>query len=66
MTANTARWLAGIGALASTCAAAQAAQPAGPAEVQGLQEIIVTAEKRSENVQNVPMSMTTFSSDALQ
>lgn len=66
MTANIARWLAGIGALAAACAAAQTEQPAGPTGVQGLQEIIVTAEKRSENVQNVPMSMTTFSSDALQ
>src|SRR5271167_3820382 len=31
-----------------------------------LQEIVVTAEKRSENVQNVPIAITAFTADALQ
>ena len=66
MTTNITRCLAGIGVLVSTCAAAQTVEPAATGGVQGLQEVIVTAEKRSENVQNVPMSMTTFSSDTLQ
>ena len=41
--------------------AADAAAPAGE-----LEEITVTAQKRSESQQNVPLSMTTFSSAALQ
>src|SRR5271154_950802 len=31
-----------------------------------LQEIVVTAEKRSENVQNVPIAITAFTAEALQ
>jgi iron complex outermembrane recepter protein len=41
--------------------AADAAAPTGE-----LEEITVTAEKRSESQQNVPLSMTTFSSAALE
>src|ERR1700733_14665496 len=41
--------------------AADATAPAGE-----LEEITVTAQKRSESEQNVPLSMTTFSSAALQ
>jgi iron complex outermembrane recepter protein len=41
--------------------AADATAPAGE-----LEEITVTAQKRSESQQNVPLSMTTFSSAALQ
>ncbi len=41
--------------------AAEAAAPAGE-----LEEITVTAEKRSESQQNVPLSMTTFGAVALQ
>jgi iron complex outermembrane receptor protein len=46
-------------------AAAQAAPDTGPA-AGGLEEVIVTAQKRSESVQTVPMSITTFSAEALQ
>ena len=31
-----------------------------------LQEIVVTAEKRSENIQNVPIAITAFTADTLQ
>src|ERR1700734_3340542 len=45
------------------CLAQQApAQTAGAAPAEGaLQEIIVTAQKRAESVQNVPISITTLS-----
>ena len=42
------------------------AADAGAASSGELAEITVTAEKRSESQQNVPLSMTTFSSVALQ
>ena len=43
-----------------------AADTSAPASSGELAEITVTAEKRSETQQNVPLSMTTFSSVALQ
>ncbi len=49
--------------LASTAAQADPAESAGS---EGLQEIVVTAQKRSESAQSVPMSMTTFGSVALE
>lgn len=57
--------------LVSTSAAAMAqtppaAQPAEPAAYQGgLQEIIVTAQKRSENLQNVPIAVTALTAATL-
>ena len=36
------------------------------ASTEGLQEVIVTAQKRAENVQSVPLSITTFESQELQ
>jgi outer membrane receptor protein involved in Fe transport len=48
-------------AAASAVYAAESAPPSG-----GLEEVIVTAQKRSENEQTVPMSITTFSATALQ
>ena len=48
---------------AAMCSAAAAQQaPAGP---QTLGEVVVTAQKRSENVQTVPISMTALSGDRL-
>jgi outer membrane receptor protein involved in Fe transport len=55
--------LAGIGLAAAS--AAKAAPEAAPQSGE-LQEVIVTAEKRSQNEQTVPMSITTFSAVALQ
>ena len=51
-------WLA-AGAVANT--ATESTPQSG-----GLEEVIVTAQKRSESEQSVPMSITTFSSTALQ
>jgi iron complex outermembrane recepter protein len=46
--------------------AQSAPQAQGPAETSGgLQEIVVTAEKRVENLQNVPISVTVFDSAKL-
>src|SRR5262249_53342230 len=36
------------------------------AEETGLEEIVVTAQRRSENVQNVPIAVAAFTSEALQ
>ena len=53
----------GGGAIAQTPAAASA-QPA--ADAGGSSEIVVTAQRREERAQNVPISITAFSSDRLQ
>lgn len=60
---TTSKFIA-AGWLACGCSALHAAdepQPSG-----ALQEVVVTAEKRAENAQNVPLSMTTFSGAALE
>ncbi len=59
--------LAGVGAaLIATPAFAQSAPPAAAAEADtGLEEIVVTAQKREENLQNVPVSVTALSAEAL-
>ena len=46
-------------------AAAQAQKHAGSEEV-GLSEVVVTAQKRAENVQSVPISVTAFSAETLK
>lgn len=47
--------------------AQNAPQAQAPAETSGgLQEIVVTAEKRVENLQNVPISVTVFDSAKLE
>lgn len=55
--------LAGVSLVAATGARA-ADEP--PAPTGGLQEVIVTAQKRAETEQSVPLSITTFSAEALQ
>jgi iron complex outermembrane receptor protein len=45
-------------------AAAQQAKPAGPA-VQGLDEIVITAERRSQSLQSVPLAVTAVSGEDL-
>jgi iron complex outermembrane receptor protein len=52
--------LMAAGLALGTTVAAQTAPPAG------LDEIVVTAQKRAENLQSVPLSMTTFGSAALE
>jgi iron complex outermembrane receptor protein len=66
MTTGLKRSLAGAGVLIAAASAAQAAAPADTGGSESLQQVIVTAQKRAENEQSVPMSMTTFSSVALQ
>ncbi len=48
--------------LGSTCAVAQTSAP--PAD--GLDEIVVTAERREANLQDVPISITAFNAEALE
>ena len=66
MTKNRLLW-AGllVGACSSWSAAGWAADEV-VASTDSLSEVVVTAEKRSESQQSVPLSMTTFSSAALQ
>ncbi|HTV96537.1 MAG TPA: TonB-dependent receptor [Steroidobacteraceae bacterium] len=45
---------------------ARAADAAAPAEGTALEEVVVTARKRTENLQDVPISMSVFSSKDLQ
>src|SRR5919109_865746 len=56
-------WIASVWLAASGAAVADE-QPTS--QGGGLQEVVVTAQKRSESEQTVPMSMTTFSSAALE
>src|ERR1700749_1904093 len=61
--------VSGILLLAGAAAAAAQEQPpqtAAPAETGGLAEIVVTAERRSENIQNVPIAVTAFTAESLQ
>jgi iron complex outermembrane receptor protein len=45
---------------------ATAARAQGQSEQQGLQEIVVTAQKRAENAQSVPVAITAISGSMLQ
>ncbi|MCJ2178083.1 TonB-dependent receptor [Novosphingobium album (ex Hu et al. 2023)] len=63
-------FLAGVSGLALVSAPAFAQSQAGAAQApqadnNGLTEIVVTATKRAENVQDVPIAITAFSADAL-
>ena len=60
--------VSGILFLAGAAAASAQEQPAqtsAPADVGGLQEVVVTAERRSENIQSVPIAITAFTAEAL-
>ncbi len=63
----TSRLLAGATLLAVAPAWAQDAKSptAAPVDNGGLQEIVVTAQKRAENVQDVPIAISAFTSNAL-
>jgi iron complex outermembrane recepter protein len=47
-------------------AVAQSAAPAAAEEATGIQDIIVTARKSSENLQSVPVAVTALNSEALE
>src|SRR5580692_4321259 len=51
---------------ASVVAQEAPATAAAPAETGGLAEIVVTAERRSENIQNVPIAVTAFTAESMQ
>jgi len=57
-------------AIASPALAQEAAEPAAAvpeaAETGGIAEIVVTAQKRAENVQDVPIAISAFTADSLQ
>jgi iron complex outermembrane recepter protein len=56
-------------ALLGSGAAAQAQQTVAPPTQEpsgGLQEVVVTAERRAENIQSVPIAVTAFTAEALQ
>ena len=54
------------GATSAVAQVQQATPPPLTQESGGLQEVVVTAERRSENIQNVPIAMTAFTADSLQ
>src|SRR5882757_9247995 len=64
--------LAALATAIASHAAAQTAPPAQPAPAAaqaddgGIPEIVVTAQKRAENVQDVPIAISAFSAEALQ
>ena len=45
---------------------AQEAQPEAPAAAHGLEEIVVTATRREESIQSIPMSITAFTEASLE
>jgi iron complex outermembrane receptor protein len=58
--------LGGTFAEGASAADGPAPQAAAPSQENALEEITVTAEKRSENVQDVPIAITAFSEDSLR
>jgi iron complex outermembrane recepter protein len=60
------RFLAGGSVLLTAASALHAAPAPGDTTNSGLEEVIVTAQKRSESVQDVPLSITTIGSVALE
>ena len=53
-------------ALAAAAQAQQGPAATAPAESGTLEEVIVTAQRRSENVQNVPIAISAFTAETLQ
>jgi iron complex outermembrane recepter protein len=60
--------VSGILLLASAAStfAQEAPATAAPADTGGLAEIVVTAERRAENIQNVPIAVSAYTADQLQ
>jgi outer membrane receptor protein involved in Fe transport len=53
-------------AVASSLAAAQAATPTGtPGEIRIIEQVIVTAQKRNESIQDVPIAVSAFTAEDL-
>jgi iron complex outermembrane receptor protein len=60
-----AAWL-GLGIFTATAAPVCAQQQPGDANTDTLQEVVITAERRSENLQSVPIAATALPGSALQ
>jgi len=60
------RWAIVSSALAPLTAQAQEAPPAAPAEAQAAGDIIVTAQRREQRLQDVPVAVTAFGADQLK
>lgn len=58
--------VAAIGLASQACANAQNSEPDAEQQSGGIQTIVVTAQKRAENVQDIPLSVTAIGSDALE
>lgn len=58
--------IAAMGLCQPACAQDAAANPDDSVSQGGIKEIIVTAQKRAENVQNVPIAISAFTADALK
>jgi iron complex outermembrane recepter protein len=60
-----ARGVFAVLALSASVSAFAQEPAAAPKDEGGIQEIVVTAQKRTENVQNVPIAISAFAGDAL-
>src|SRR5262245_18789106 len=58
--------LIGVSAVALPLGDVRAQAPATSAPPTGLEEIVVTAERRAENLQNVPVTVTAINSDQMR
>ena len=54
-----------VGGLQDLAAADQPAAPEAGPTPSGIQEVVVTAQRRAENVQDVPIAIQAFSADTL-
>lgn len=65
---NSVAWAAvlGVGAVAAQPAMAQDVRPVTAPDSAQLEEIVVTAQRRSENLQDVPIAVTALSESALE
>jgi len=66
-TSTTTRWLAGLSllALGTSPALAQDAAPQADSAAGGIQEIVVTAQKKAESIQRVPISIAAVGGETL-
>lgn len=58
--------IAAIGLASQACANAQDAEQEAAKQKSGIQTIVVTAQKRAEDVQDIPLSVTAIGSEALE
>ncbi len=56
----------GLSAVCTPAVAQQQQSPSATGQMQQLQEIVVTAQKRAQNIENVPIAITAFTPQMLQ